>query len=391
MEKIKSSIDEFFSRETMLRTVDYFIARCSETDGIDLGGYFIEGNPRFERKNSYTKHPLFLKLKDTVEVGLYETEDYFNMVADKDEEYKIVARLNVKSDEQYERVVRLIAPYATLGWIEKLNRYEELLKPVCAGDYLPLYYLSAVFQGEKIQSIRVYFKTFGLDEDCVCGGLLAELEKLATGDNDNKQIQTYKELEATGVGHLRCIGVQFDVCTQKERVKYYFKASVGNAEFIDAFEKRCIITDGNKKKYARIKKIFSAEERLSVDMVQMNPGCEGTAGYVKFYFKPVDISKEDYFSMKDGLVVRNIGGVYFLIDIHEKDYYNLKILYRLNEIGREIVQFGVSQGVFTTDSLVCNLKRKIVGYRPEMYGEIYEDCREFMEELQKMGYAERVS
>ena len=60
METLKSTIDEFFSQETVLRTVDYFIARQQETDRIDLGGYFIEGNPRFEKKNAYIGHPLLV-------------------------------------------------------------------------------------------------------------------------------------------------------------------------------------------------------------------------------------------------------------------------------------------------------------------------------------------
>ena len=391
METLKSTIDEFFSRETMLRTVDYFIARYQETDRIDLGGYFIEGNPRFEKKNAYIRHPLLVKLMDTVEVGLFETEDLISDVTNKEEDYKIVARINVACDEQYEQVIQIISPYVTSWWIEKLNQYEDFLKPVCIGDYLPLYYLSVVFHEGEIQSIRVYFKTFGVDEDNICSGLLAETEKLAACDSDHIQIQAYKAFEAAGAGHLRCIGLQFDVCTQRDRTKYYFKPSLGNSEFFDVLDKYSVFAGTNKKNHAWIRSLFSEERRLRLDLIQMNPGCEGTSSYVKYYFKPAEIPKEDYFSMKAGLVVRNVGGVYFLIDIHEKDYYNLKILYRLNEIGQEIVKYGISRGVFTIDSLVCNLKRRIVAYQPEMYGQIYTDCKEFISELQKMGYVERMA
>lgn len=375
----------------MLRTVDYFIARYQETDRIDLGGYFIEGNPRFEKKNAYIRHPLLVKLMDTVEVGLFETEDLISDVTNKEEDYKIVARINVACDEQYEQVIQIISPYVTSWWIEKLNQYEDFLKPVCIGDYLPLYYLSVVFHEGEIQSIRVYFKTFGVDEDNICSGLLAETEKLAACDSDHIQIQAYKAFEAAGAGHLRCIGLQFDVCTQRDRTKYYFKPSLGNSEFFDVLDKYSVFAGTNKKNHAWIRSLFSEERRLRLDLIQMNPGCEGTSSYVKYYFKPAEIPKEDYFSMKAGLVVRNVGGVYFLIDIHEKDYYNLKILYRLNEIGQEIVKYGISRGVFTIDSLVCNLKRRIVAYQPEMYGQIYTDCKEFISELQKMGYVERMS
>ena len=221
--------------------------------------------------------------------------------------------------------------------------------------------------------------------------MLAETEKLAACDSDHIQIQAYKAFEAAGAGHLRCIGLQFDVCTQRDRTKYYFKPSLGNSEFFDVLDKYSVFAGTNKKNHAWIRSLFSEERRLRLDLIQMNPGCEGTSSYVKYYFKPAEIPKEDYFSMKAGLVVRNVGGVYFLIDIHEKDYYNLKILYRLNEIGQEIVKYGISRGVFTIDSLVCNLKRRIVAYQPEMYGQIYTDCKEFISELQKMGYVERMS
>lgn len=96
--------------------------------------------------------------------------------------------------------------------------------------------------------------------------------------------------------------------------------------------------------------------------------------------------QKKYYSMREGLVLRDIGGISFLVDIHEKHYYDLKNLFSVNETGQVIIKYLMSNGVCTLDGIVSHLRSLIKNYNAELYPVIYSDCKTFVEHLQENGY-----
>lgn len=75
-----------------------------------------------------------------------------------------------------------------------------------------------------------------------------------------------------------------------------------------------------------------------------------------------------------------------MIDIHEKQYYDLKELFSVNETGQVIIKYLMINGVCTLDGIVSHLRSLIKNYNNELYPAIYSDCKMFIELLQSYGY-----
>lgn len=108
------------------------------------------------------------------------------------------------------------------------------------------------------------------------------------------------------------------------------------------------------------------------------------------YFEKNQNNKKIFYSIKEGIVLRDVGGVIFLIDIHEKYYYDYKNLFSVNDIGKVIIKFALNNKVFTIEAVVSYLKSIIKDYHPEMYSLIYSDCQKFINELLDLGYVEEI-
>ena len=128
----------------------------------------------------------------------------------------------------------------------------------------------------------------------------------------------------------------------------------------------------------------------SCDLLQISSGYSNDDESINLYLDSPIKHKKKYYSVREGLVLRNIGGVVFLIDIHEKHYYDLKNLFSVNETGKSIIEYMMQQGVCTLDGIVSYLRSVIKDYNAQLYPIIYSDCKMFVELLQRNGYLQEV-
>ena len=64
-----------------------------------------------------------------------------------------------------------------------------------------------------------------------------------------------------------------------------------------------------------------------------------------------------YYKLKDGIFIRNIGGIYFIIDIFEPDYGKNKEILVINETGANIVEKMIEGKNFCLKDIVQEVKK----------------------------------
>ena len=120
--------------------------------------------------------------------------------------------------------------------------------------------------------------------------------------------------------------------------------------------------------------------------MQVSSGFSNGDESINMYMKSQTNYQKTYFSMREGLVLRDIGGISFLIDIYEKQYYDFQELFSVNETGQVIIKYLMTNGVCTLDGIVSYLRSLIKNYNTELYSVIYSDCKMFVENLESKGY-----
>lgn len=98
------------------------------------------------------------------------------------------------------------------------------------------------------------------------------------------------------------------------------------------------------------------------------------------------------YTVNGDIIPRNIAGVYFLVDIHEKDYYVKQEMFTTNQCGYEIFRIMKSLPQPFTLPLVFEKFTKILSnYSSEMDNQIYSDIQNFIDELLRVNYAREVN
>ena len=89
---------------------------------------------------------------------------------------------------------------------------------------------------------------------------------------------------------------------------------------------------------------------------------------------------------KNEIVPRNIAGVYFLVDISERDYYIKKKIFSTNETGYTQFLIMKELGSFSIEDILCRFITLLTDYEESMYGQIYKDTKAFVMSLIAAGY-----
>ncbi|MBQ7559832.1 MAG: PqqD family protein [Synergistaceae bacterium] len=87
------------------------------------------------------------------------------------------------------------------------------------------------------------------------------------------------------------------------------------------------------------------------------------------------------YEVKEGLVLRNIAGIYFVIDIHDKYFYRNRNIDRLNEIAYAILSSIVGRKQFTVEDITIELETKLDPNTKVKHEEILSDVNNFVKEL----------
>lgn len=94
------------------------------------------------------------------------------------------------------------------------------------------------------------------------------------------------------------------------------------------------------------------------------------------------------YHVNEAIIPRDIAGVFFLVDITEKDYYSKKKIYSTNEIGYEQFRIMKQLSVFSVRSVLQEFIKLLNDYNDGMYAMILKDAEVFIADLVAAGYLE---
>lgn len=368
--------------------IDYICVK-SKSDGLYKDVYYLDGHYEFERSLTvYDK-----KFMDFVRyIGSYGVAE--KMLGDSDISDRFYIRVNISNKRQESEIIKYLTRNKGLSFKQR-----KILKHLCEmdtvikndGDYRALYYcgFSKEYQSAKYDSVRFYFKTFGVNEAFHKSLKYVNYFDQCSVIREDQTFQIVKELIQNKKINLRCIGVDI-TDSHSVKIKYYFsQMEKGNNTTELLLE---------LKKYPQYEKnvegllsTLDNVSKLHCDLLQIAGGENGGGKSINIYLESQTRDKKKYYSMREGLVLRDIGGVYFLIDIHEKHYYDLKNLFSVNDTGKVILEYMEENKVCTLEGIVSNLRSLIKDYCVEMYPMIYSDCKKFVEQLQEAGYLQEVT
>ena len=367
--------------------IDYICIK-SKSDGLHTDVYYLDGHQTFE--TSLTSYDL--KFIDfTRDIDCYGISE--KMLGDSCMSDRFYVRVNISNEQQELKLIDYLQKKQNLS--NEQIQILDYLRNMGAGteknrDYRSLYYcgFSKKSKSVKYDSVRFYFKTFGADESLRCNiDYLSYCEQCPIIKED-KIFPVIRDLVLNKRAGLRCIGVDIsDIHLTK--IKYYLCKTDINNDIKDLLLEL--------RKYPQyfqtvdtLLEIIDDIRDESCDLLQISSGYSNDDESINLYLDSPIKHKKKYYSVREGLVLRNIGGVVFLIDIHEKHYYDLKNLFSVNETGKSIIEYMMQQGLCTLDGIVSYLRSVIKDYNAQLYPIIYSDCKMFVELLQRNGYLQEV-
>ena len=92
------------------------------------------------------------------------------------------------------------------------------------------------------------------------------------------------------------------------------------------------------------------------------------------------------YTISEGLVCRDVAGVYFVIDIHDKHFYRNKEVNNVNEIAYALICIMNEQKKFTVASVTDALMLKLNPNEAIAREMILTDVQEFIDFLMKKGW-----
>lgn len=139
---------------------------------------------------------------------------------------------------------------------------------------------------------------------------------------------------------LRFIGIEISN-TNELKIKYYISQSKETVDLSDL-----LLYLKNYKQYEiNAENLIKSLPDISIykcSLIQLSSGYTNEGECINMYFEKNQNNKKIFYSIKEGIVLRDVGGVVFLIDIHEKYYYDYKNLFSVNDIGKVIIKFALN-------------------------------------------------
>lgn len=92
------------------------------------------------------------------------------------------------------------------------------------------------------------------------------------------------------------------------------------------------------------------------------------------------------YSVREGIVCRDIAGVYFAVDIHDKHFYRNKQINCLNEIAYTLLTIMQESGEFTAEDIAEKLEDKLSKDAEVPHERILSDVSGFIAALEERGW-----
>lgn len=362
--------------------VDFFCMK-SKHNKIATACYYMDGHQVFEEELTQSDREFIVFTKDH---GCYGSSE--KIMDSKTDDDRFYVHVNVKYDYQQTALIEHLAQMKVLAPRHK-HLIDFLTGLDCVidtqNDYRALYYCGfSRNTADGVNGIRFYFKTFGADESILQDKACFKYLEKCSYFSDDPAFQVVKKLFIQGLTCLRSVGLEIKD-ESSFKIKYYLRKRAELNQVQTVLNTLC-----NEPLFGQqarmLKEIVVEISDMSCDLIQVTSGlCEGDES-VSMYIEPAHRFPKTFYCLKDGLVIRDICGVTFLVDINEKHYYDVKNLFTVNETGRVIIDYLLSQGVSNIDGIVSHLRTKIINYSPELYPVLCEDCKSFVEVLKENGY-----
>lgn len=359
----------------------------SKKDNLIFDVYYLDGHAMYEQYLTKTDMQF---IDFTREIGVYGTSEKMNLSNKEIDKFYI--RTNINNKKQEISLIKYLSANKILSNDQKniINYLRNIDIKVNENDYKSLYFcgFSKNIASKEFDNVRFYFKCFGVDE--MTDNNMDYLEYCEQHPTIREDItfQIIKKMIIQGQVKLRSIGIEISNPNEL-KIKYYISQSKETVDLSNLLY--------DLKQYDQYKtnteKLLNNIPNKSVfkcTFIQLSSGYANDEECINMYFEKNQNNKKTFYSLKEGLVLRDVGGIVFLIDIHEKYYYNYKKLFSVNDIGKVIIKFALKNNVFTIEAVVSYLKSIIKDYHPVMYSLMYSDCQKFINELLDLGYVEEI-
>lgn len=379
---------KLFDEITDWSRIDYICVK-SKMQSLDTSVYYLDGHPMFEKTLSDSDVEFMNFVRKIKGYGTSE-----KMLDGKTTMDRFYVRVNLKNDQQEKESIDYLKKKAKMS--EKQMKFLDYLRGIdniikSKNDCKSLYYcgFSKKNTSSEFDEIRFYFKTFGVEESIHYDEEISSYLEKNVEIKEDMTFQIVRELIQNKKAGLRCLGLEFDD-SFVTRVKYYLCQIPGGDDIKELLHKLKEV----KEYTLQAEKILFVWDQISdlqCDMIQLSSGYKNEDANINLYLCARERYKQKYYVLEEGAVLRDIGGVFFLVNIHEKYYYDLKHLLSVNETGQVIIRYMQDNKICTLDGIVSHLRSKIINYTPELYPIIYEDCKAFIEKLYHNNYLKEVN
>lgn len=364
--------------------LDYICLKRNANDAV-ANIYVLEGHPSYRKNLSQIDKETIQKMRD---LQCYSNSELSIRIGEKDNQDKFYVRINVNSKLQEIEIINYFMEdyQLTDNQIKIINGLEKLESVIkLEGDYKPLYFCGYL-KSKKEESescLRLYYKTYGMNEVTDYSKQILRYFSTITELEKDPMYTVVNDLVEKKIVRLWCVGVELD---KKSRIRIkYFLIPLGIEEekkkTFQMLEQQLLGKSNDEISY-----IFMNCEDLICDIIQVSSGFDEETMSVSIYMKHKEAPKHRYYSLRSGIVLRDIGGYYFLVDIKDKYCYTLKSLFTLNEMGKVIVEYLDKHGVCTIVGIVSYVISLLKNYDESMYDSIYYDCLTFIEQLLEKRY-----
>ena len=351
--------------------------------GLEHAIYYLDGHKVYDETLTELDREI---VQYSRKLGCYGNSEV--AISQKKDKNQFYVKIDLSNDVQQEKMLSYICQKINLTnkqkeIFEKINNINNLL--IEKNEYKSLYFVGFVEADNKnnYERIKFYFQIDYNDESQKT--IMNYFEKIECFSKNKAFIRT-KELLSEEDVRLKIVGVEFDEAGSY-KLKFYLNSDL-NYRLLTGLIKDIQIIKINKIKLNYINSIMDNNSNLKISLMQLSneENVEGCS--VGFYIENNNRSQKTYYCLNENIRMRDIGGVKFLVDIHEKNYYDKdkKDLCRINEIGGLIIEYMQNKKVSNIDGIVSWIKSNITNYHVNMNDEIYADCKEFIESLVKEGY-----
>ena len=382
LKEIKKDLDFILHDEEHINSVDYICLKINNQD-ISVKVYCLDGHPLFEQNLDQTKKEY---IQDMRKLGFYGISEIpFNLPLGKKTSSKFEIRLNIKSKDDCLKALQYCK-----SKIKTNDKLDSLLKRISEiddifteeSDYHSLYFCGFDYDNHEnsIKSVSIYYKTLGLNDEDLSLNYIKFFDEIEIISHDSS-FHLLKKLISKNLAVLMSIFLEIDF-SGNFKLKYYCKIK---DEFSIEKILKCFPKHEHQVLYLNLINDYSD---LKLDCFQITSGYTNDDRSINLYYIPKK-NKEKYYVLRDGIILRDIAGIYFLVDINDKHCYDLKKIYRVNETGKCIVEY-LRNHICTLNGIVSYIRSVIINYEPEMYDTIYNDCETFIQYLINKGYIKEV-